>query len=119
MGALVPYVLQNSITVATKRIMPKGSHLSPAKGVKRMFGHMALFEFGKSLVKMIAIGLTCWAVLHPLFADSVGLVSSDPASLLGHVRDALVAVLMAEQPLFCKFPRGVSFGSIAQASMVR
>jgi len=26
---------------------------------------------------------------------------------------------MAEQPLFCKFPRGVSFGSIAQASMVR
>jgi len=94
MGALVPYVLQNSITVATKRIMPKGSHLSPAKGVKRMFGHMALFEFGKSLVKMIAIGLTCWAVLHPLFADSVGLVSSDPASLLGHVRDALVAVLM-------------------------
>ena len=25
----------------------------------------------------------------------------------------------AEQPLFCKFPRGVSFGSIAQASMVR
>ena len=27
--------------------------------------------------------------------------------------------LKAEQPLFCKFPRGVSFGSIAQASMVR
>ena len=26
---------------------------------------------------------------------------------------------VAEQPLFCKFPRGVSFGSIAQASMVR
>ena len=26
---------------------------------------------------------------------------------------------LAEQPLFCKFPRGVSFGSIAQASMVR
>ena len=27
--------------------------------------------------------------------------------------------IRAEQPLFCKFPRGVSFGSIAQASMVR
>ena len=29
------------------------------------------------------------------------------------------AEALAEQPLFCKFPRGVSFGSIAQASMVR
>jgi D-alanyl-lipoteichoic acid acyltransferase DltB (MBOAT superfamily) len=32
---------------------------------------------------------------------------------------ATLGVLAAEQPLFCKFPRGVSFGSIAQASMVR
>ena len=33
--------------------------------------------------------------------------------------DVVLLDLVAEQPLFCKFPRGVSFGSIAQASMVR
>ena len=32
---------------------------------------------------------------------------------------AMAFAQLAEQPLFCKFPRGVSFGSIAQASMVR
>ena len=38
----------------------------------------------------------------------------EQARLIAHI-----AVAEAEQPLFCKFPRGVSFGSIAQASMVR
>ena len=39
--------------------------------------------------------------------------------ILGRSEQAKSALTAAEQPLFCKFPRGVSFGSIAQASMVR
>jgi len=88
------YVLQNAITVSTKRIMPKGSHLSPRSGFKRIFSQRALFEFGKSLSKMLAVGFTCWLVLRPLFADSVSLVSADPAMLPGLVSSSMTAVLM-------------------------
>ncbi len=51
------------------------------------------------------------ACLRMLVGDQL---SPDPPTL-----EFLQGLIPAEQPLFCKFPRGVSFGSIAQASMVR
>jgi flagellar biosynthesis protein FlhB len=76
-GTLLPYLLQNSVTIAPDRVMPKLSHLSPSSGLKRMFGGRALFEFVKSLVKMIVVGICAYVVARPIYDRSVGLVAMD------------------------------------------
>lgn len=94
-GSLAPYFAQNTIVFAGARIAPKASHLSPAKGVKRILGAKALFEFGKSMVKGIAVGVACWAVALPIFDESASLVMVDPAAFLALAPRHLVTVLFA------------------------
>lgn len=93
LGAALPYVLQNAIVVSGKRLMPKFSNLSPGKGFKRIFSQRALFEFAKSLAKMITVGIACWMVAQPLYSQSVGLVSGDFGMLPGMLKSVLTSVL--------------------------
>jgi flagellar biosynthesis protein FlhB len=76
-GTLLPYVLQNAITLAPERISPKLSHLSPSGGFKRIFGGRALFEFAKSLAKMVVVAAVAFVVARPIYERSVGYVSTD------------------------------------------
>ena len=94
-GVFVPYLLQNALVISTERLVPKLSHLSPKAGFKRMFGQQALFEFGKNLVKMIAIALVCWYVAKPLYKQSIGLIATDVSVMPGMMKTAVVAILMA------------------------
>lgn len=94
-GALLPHLAQNSIVVATERIRPKFSHLSPSSGVKRIIGLKALFEFGKSLLKAVAVGAACWVVGLPLYESSGNLAAVDPSAFLSLATEATVAVLFA------------------------
>ena len=92
-GALLPYILQNALVVSNKRLAPKLSHLSIRGGFKRMFGHRALFDFGKSLVKMIAIGVACWLVARPLYKDSISMVAMDFSVLPEMLKNSIVVIL--------------------------
>jgi flagellar biosynthesis protein FlhB len=83
-GTLLPYVLQNAITLAPDRIMPKLSHLSPSRGFRRIFGGRALFEFAKSLAKMAVVAGAAFVVARPIYEHSVGYVSTD-LGLLPHM----------------------------------
>lgn len=56
---------------------------------------------------------------HSLFRQGCMLYELIPTMPEHRLGPLIAAFAQAEQPLFCKFPRGVSFGSIAQASMVR
>jgi flagellar biosynthetic protein FlhB len=94
-GALLPYVLQNSVAVATERIAPKFSHLSPMRGIKRIFGLRSLFEIAKSMLKLVVVGVACYFVVAPLYANSVGLVSTDIEAMPGMMQQSLLAVLLA------------------------
>ena len=61
-GALLPTLAQGP-RVAAKRIAPKPSHLSPLKGLKRLFGPAGWVEFAKAVTKMLAVGaIAGWAV---------------------------------------------------------
>jgi flagellar biosynthetic protein FlhB len=93
-GGLLPHLLQNAITVSSKRITPKLSHLSPAAGIKRMVGLRALFEFAKSLAKMAAVAVGCWVIARPLYEQSVGLVSTDLGVLPTLLRTAIGSLLL-------------------------
>jgi flagellar biosynthetic protein FlhB len=94
-GSLLPHLLQNSIVVATERLRIKGSNLSPLAGFKRIFGLKALFEFGKSLLKALAVAGACWVVGKPLYDQSGALAALDPAAFSGLATQALVAVIFA------------------------
>ena len=94
-GAFLPHLLQNSITVATQRIAPKLSNLSPAAGFKRLFSLRALFEFGKTLLKATAVAIACFIVARPIYDRSIGLVAADLAVLPQMLQEALLALLLA------------------------
>lgn len=94
-GSLAPYFLQNTIMVATARLAPKFSNLSPVKGLGRLFGARALFEFAKSMVKGIAVAVACWAVARPILEESAGLVALDPIAFLQLAPGYIVTVLFA------------------------
>ncbi|WP_120009748.1 EscU/YscU/HrcU family type III secretion system export apparatus switch protein [Teichococcus vastitatis] len=94
-GSLLPHLAQNSIVVATERLQPKFSNLSPLSGFKRLFGLKALFEFCKSLAKASAVGVVCWIVGRPLYQQSGQLAALDPAVLPGLIKQLLITVLFA------------------------
>jgi flagellar biosynthetic protein FlhB len=94
-GALVPSLLQNSITVAPQRIAPKLSNLSPREGFKRIYSLRALFEFGKTVLKAGAVGVACFVAAKPFYERSISLVSTDFAVLPQMLQDALLAMLLA------------------------
>jgi flagellar biosynthetic protein FlhB len=94
-GALLPHLLQNSVVFSAARIAPKLSNLSPGRGIKRILGPRALFEFAKALVKTAATGVACYAVLHGMYAESLTLVAVDMAAAPQLLTEALASVLLA------------------------
>jgi flagellar biosynthetic protein FlhB len=94
-GALLPYILQNAVAVSPDRIMPKVSNLSPSKGFKRIFGGRAMFEFGKSIVKMLVVAAATFVVARPIYEGSVGLVSTDLGTLPQMLLHSVFLILLA------------------------
>lgn len=94
-GSLLPHLLQNTVVVATERLEPKLSHLSPMAGLKRIFGLKALFEFGKNLLKALAVAGACWAVGKPLYEQAGQLAALDPVVFPALSHKLLVTVLFA------------------------
>ncbi|MBK1660032.1 EscU/YscU/HrcU family type III secretion system export apparatus switch protein [Paracraurococcus ruber] len=92
-GGLVPYLAQGSCVVAAERIRPKPSHLSPMRGLKRIFGLKALVEFGKSLLKATASAGAAYLVIRPLFDRSPGFAALDPVAFVPLAREVLLALL--------------------------
>ncbi len=93
-GALLPYLLQNAIAVSPQRITPKLNHLSPGRGLRRLFGLRSVFEFGKNVTKMAAVGVTCFIVVRPLYNRSIGFVSVDIEQMPAMLQQSLVAILL-------------------------
>lgn len=97
--AVVSAFGQGPVIVASERVRPKLSNLSPLSGWKRMFGRTALIEFVKSLTKLAAIAFSAWISLAPFTFWTEGSVGLDVAALPSLLRDLtlrlLLAVLMA------------------------
>ncbi|GJD37091.1 flagellar biosynthesis protein FlhB [Methylobacterium aerolatum] len=74
--------LQHPPVFNSGALMPKFERISPMAGVKRIFGVEALFQFGKGLAKMLAVGVVGGSIL---WADRDRLevfVRLDPATCL-------------------------------------
>ena len=76
-GTLLPYLLQNAITLAPERIAAQAVPFVAVGGIKRIFGGRALFEFAKSLAKMVVVAGVAFVVARPIYERSVDYVSTD------------------------------------------
>ena len=62
-AAIAAPALLGSLGFRSNAFMPKMSKLSPAKGLKRMFGMNGLIELGKSIAKVVLLGaIGVWLV---------------------------------------------------------
>jgi flagellar biosynthetic protein FlhB len=93
-GVLLALVAQQSLVAATERISPRWSRVSVIANAKQRFGLKALVEFGKTLLKLLAvstvIGLVIWSG-----ADEIeGLARADVRALAPGLLEATSRVLL-------------------------
>jgi flagellar biosynthetic protein FlhB len=92
-------VLQNLPSPVLERIAPKFSRLNPVSGFHRVFGLPGLVEFGKSLVKVLAVGTVVAMTLRSEYFAALDAMFADPAfltaKLTGDVKTILIIVLSA------------------------
>lgn len=75
-GIAAALILHRPMMV-TDPLLPKFSRISPAAGAKRLFGKDNLVQFGKTVLKLIAVAFVLWLVLWPEKARIVGLIRID------------------------------------------
>ncbi len=88
-AALVGAVLLASIALggwnfSGKALAPDFSRLSPMSGLKRLFGLQGASELGKALLKCLAIGGVCAAVVAHDFREVMALGHMTPRAAIGH-----------------------------------
>jgi flagellar biosynthetic protein FlhB len=87
-------ILQNMPSPVLDRIAPKLSRISLTAGIGRMFSMVTLVEFGKSLIKVIAVSIVVVFALKSEFLGSLTLMFSDPTVMFSRMMDDLKTILL-------------------------
>ncbi|QQQ19582.1 flagellar biosynthesis protein FlhB [Brevundimonas vitis] len=98
-GGAGGHLAQSGLIFSGEKMKPSWEKISPAAGFKRIFGPDGLFQFLKTLLKLIAVCAICWGVLSPHARELENLAAMSPASILPFARDLVVA-LMASALVF-------------------
>jgi len=110
LAAIVGNMVQHRLVWSAESLKPKLSKISPAAGFKRLFSKIALANFIKGLVKLALIGAVMAVILWPKRNQLDGLVTMDPAVVLGLTKTlslemlgtvvAILAIVAAADYLF-------------------
>lgn len=73
--AIVAQVALGGFHFVSKNLAFKGNRLSPVSGLSRMFGMNALIELGKSILKVVALGVLGFAFLIYILPELIELSS--------------------------------------------
>jgi flagellar biosynthesis protein FlhB len=87
--------MQGGVHMATKKLKPKFSHLSLLKGVKRLFGLMALWEALKILIKTAALGIVLYAVISRTAPELITLGAAPLQATLATTGSAVLTLVRA------------------------
>jgi flagellar biosynthetic protein FlhB len=87
-------LLQNLPSPVLDRIAPKLSRLSPMAGFGRIFGLPGFVEFGKSLFKVVVVGVIVAMALRSEFFRSLDAMFSDPYFLVSRLTADIKTILM-------------------------
>ncbi|MGV7211987.1 flagellar biosynthesis protein FlhB [Bradyrhizobium sp. UFLA05-112] len=100
LAAIAGNMLQHRLVWSAESLKPKFSKLSPAAGLKRIFGKQAAANFLKGIGKLVALGAVMTMVLWPERHRVESMVKLDPSAMLGattsmtiHLLGAVVAAL--------------------------
>lgn len=85
-------LIQVGLLFSPEKIKPDFKKLSPAQGWKRLFGADALFQFGKSLIKLVLIAAVVWLTFKPHARELETLVALQPAAMLPFARELLLSM---------------------------
>ncbi|GAA0618609.1 flagellar biosynthesis protein FlhB [Brevundimonas kwangchunensis] len=99
---------QSGLMFTPDKLKPQWDRVSPMAGFKRIFGPDGLFQFGKTFLKLIAVGVICWFVLKPHTREFENLAAMSPAAILPLSRDLAIA-LMGAAIIFLAFTAGADF----------
>ena len=101
-AAIAGNMIQHRLVWSAETLKPKFSKVSPAAGLKRIFGKQALANFAKGLFKLTALGAVMMAVLWPERDRLESFLHFDPSAILGvttnltlQLMGAVVAMLAA------------------------
>lgn len=86
-------IAQRAVVFSGEKLMPKASRLSVISNAKNKFGVDGLVEFGKSVVKLIAIAVALFFYLSHKMDEIIGSVEAEPRLLGAMMVDTLVALL--------------------------
>lgn len=102
LAAIAGNMVQHRLVWSAESLKPKFSKVSPASGLKRIFGKQAAANFAKGLFKLIALGAVMTAILWPerhrlesFMHFDPGMILSATTSLTVHLMGAVVAMLAA------------------------
>jgi flagellar biosynthesis protein FlhB len=87
-AALICLVLLSALVLggwnfSPAAMVPDFSRMSPASGLKRLFGLHGASELGKALLKLVVVGGVCAAIISWLFADVLALGRMAPRTAIG------------------------------------
>jgi flagellar biosynthetic protein FlhB len=101
-AAIAGNMIQHRLVWSSESLTPKFSKVSPAAGLKRIFGKQAVANFAKGLFKLIALGAVMMAVLWPERHRLESFLMFEPTAILGvttnltlQLMGAVVAMLAA------------------------
>ena len=96
------------LVFSAEKLAPKWDKVSPMAGFKRVYGPDGLMHFGQTLIKLIAVGVICWAVLKPHMREFEHMASMSPMAILPAARDLMIA-LMSSALVFLGLTAGGDF----------
>jgi flagellar biosynthesis protein FlhB len=99
-AAIAGNMLQHRLVWSGHSLTPSFDKISPASGLKRIFGKQAAANFGKGIFKLIALGAVMCAILWPERHRLESMTELDPMAIVGiimgltkHLLGAVVAML--------------------------
>ncbi len=99
---------QSGLLFTGEKLKPDWTKVDPLKGFKRIFGPDGLFQFIKTFLKLIAVGVICWLVLKPHVRELENMAAMSPAMILPFARDLAIA-LMTSTLVFLGFTAGADY----------
>ena len=86
-AGVIASIAQNPPRMVADRISPKWERVSPRAGWRRIFSLRGATEFGKSLLKLVVVGLVVAFLVRGEIAGAFRAIFSDPARLADHLLD--------------------------------
>jgi len=89
--ALLSVIGQRGLVVAPGKLRPRLSRIDPVQNARRKYGPSGLFEFAKSLAKLLLYSAVLGVFLAARFSDMAGALNAEP-----HLIGALMARMVVE-----------------------